>query len=62
MMFMSSLAIPSILISIPLFSSFVELKLTGSILTLILIYICTYECAVRSLLLNGLLLVGPKRI
>ncbi|AZN41877.1 carbohydrate ABC transporter permease [Paenibacillus albus] len=40
-MFMSALAIPSILISIPLFSIFVELKLTGSILTLILVYICT---------------------
>ncbi|SDX94090.1 carbohydrate ABC transporter permease [Paenibacillus sp. CF384] len=41
MMFMSALAIPSILISIPLFSIFVELKLTGSIITLILVYICT---------------------
>lgn len=41
MMFVSALAIPGILITIPLFSLFVQLKLTGSILTLILIYICT---------------------
>ncbi|RKP46768.1 carbohydrate ABC transporter permease [Cohnella endophytica] len=40
-MFMSALAIPSILITIPLFSIFVELKLTGSIITLIIVYVCT---------------------
>ncbi|WP_256761086.1 carbohydrate ABC transporter permease [Cohnella sp. WQ 127256] len=40
-MFVSALAIPSLLISIPLFSLFVEMKLTGSIATLILIYIFT---------------------
>lgn len=40
-MFMSALAIPSILITIPLFSVFVTLKLTGSIVTLIIVYICT---------------------
>ncbi|GGD91592.1 carbohydrate ABC transporter permease [Paenibacillus nasutitermitis] len=38
-MFVSALSIPGLLISIPLFSLFVSLKLTGSILTLILIYI-----------------------
>jgi len=41
MMFVSALSIPGILISIPLFSLFVQLRLTGSIVTLILIYICT---------------------
>jgi N-acetylglucosamine transport system permease protein len=40
-MFVSALAIPGLLISIPLFSLFVELKLTGSIATLVLIYIFT---------------------
>lgn len=41
LMFLSALSIPSLLIAIPLFSLFVELKLTGSIFTLILIYIFT---------------------
>ncbi|QJD88182.1 carbohydrate ABC transporter permease [Cohnella herbarum] len=40
-MFVSALAIPGLLIAIPLFSLFVELKLTGSIATLVLIYIFT---------------------
>lgn len=40
-MFLSALSIPGILITIPLFSLFVQLKLTGSIFTLILIYIFT---------------------
>ncbi|MBM7568808.1 carbohydrate ABC transporter permease [Paenibacillus sacheonensis] len=40
-MFMSALAIPSILITIPLFSVFVALKLTGSVVTLVIVYICT---------------------
>lgn len=38
-MFLTALSIPGLLISIPLFSMFVKLKLTGSIFTLVLIYI-----------------------
>lgn len=41
LMFVSAMSIPGILISIPLFSLFVGMKLTGSIATLVLIYICT---------------------
>lgn len=41
LMFLSALSIPGILIAIPLFSLFVELKLTGSIYSLLLIYIFT---------------------
>ncbi|SEO89868.1 carbohydrate ABC transporter permease [Paenibacillus sp. OV219] len=41
MMFLSALSIPGLLISIPLFALFVQLKLTGSIFTLIFIYIFT---------------------
>lgn len=41
LMFVSAIAIPGNLITIPLFSLFVQLDLTGSVLTLILVYICT---------------------
>jgi len=41
LMFVSAMSIPGILIAIPLFSLFVELKLTGSIGTLVLIYVST---------------------
>lgn len=41
LMFVSAIAIPGILITIPLFSLFVQFQLTGSIATLILVYVCT---------------------
>ncbi|MFD2114578.1 carbohydrate ABC transporter permease [Paenibacillus yanchengensis] len=40
-MFISAMSIPALLITIPLFTMFIQLKLTGSILTLILVYIFT---------------------
>jgi N-acetylglucosamine transport system permease protein len=40
-MFLTALSIPGVLIAIPLFSMFVKLRLTGSILTLVLVYIFT---------------------
>lgn len=42
MMFISALSIPGLLIAIPLFTMFIKLKLTGSILTLIIVYITTH--------------------
>ncbi|MFC5407060.1 carbohydrate ABC transporter permease [Cohnella soli] len=58
-MFLSALAIPGILIAIPLFSLFVELKLTGSLFTLLLIYIFT-SAPFGVFLLSGFFSSIPK--
>ena len=42
LMFISALSIPGLLISIPLFKMFISLQLTGSIFTLIIVYICVH--------------------
>lgn len=61
MMFLSAISIPGLLISIPLFALFVQLKLTGSILTLILIYIFT-NVPFGVFLLTGFFSSIPKEL
>ncbi|WP_054023925.1 carbohydrate ABC transporter permease [Bacillus sp. FJAT-28004] len=61
MMFLSAISIPGLLISIPLFSLFVELKLTGSIITLVLIYIFT-NIPFSVFLLTGFFASIPKEL
>ncbi|MDQ8735142.1 carbohydrate ABC transporter permease [Paenibacillus sp. LHD-38] len=61
MMFLSAMSIPSLLISIPLFTLFIELKLTGSILTLILIYTFT-NIPFAVFLLTGFFSSIPKEL
>ncbi|MDQ6418905.1 carbohydrate ABC transporter permease [Paenibacillus sp. LHD-117] len=60
-MFLSALSIPALLITIPLFTMFVQLKLTGSILTLVLIYICT-NVPFSVFLLSGFFASIPKEL
>ncbi|MHA6481820.1 carbohydrate ABC transporter permease [Paenibacillus sp. strain BS8-2] len=60
-MFLSAMSIPALLITIPLFTLFVQLKLTGSILTLILIYICTHV-PFSVFLLTGFFSSIPKEL
>lgn len=60
-MFLSALSIPGVLTAIPLFSLFVQLKLTGSIFSLILIYICT-NVPFGVFLLSGFFSSIPKEL
>ncbi|GBG08819.1 hypothetical protein PAT3040_03421 [Paenibacillus agaridevorans] len=60
-MFLSALSIPALLITIPLFTMFVQLKLTGSLLTLVLIYICT-NVPFSVFLLSGFFSSIPKEL
>lgn len=59
--FLTALSIPGVLIMIPLFSLFVQLKLTGSIFTLILVYIGT-GVPFAIFLLTGFFASIPKEL
>ncbi|QGQ94534.1 carbohydrate ABC transporter permease [Paenibacillus psychroresistens] len=61
LMFLSALSLPGLLISIPLFSLFIQLKLTGSISTLILIYVFT-NVPFGVFLLTGFFSSIPKEL
>lgn len=60
LMFLSALSIPSVLITIPLFTLFVQIKLP-SVITLILIYICT-NIPFAVFLLAGFFASIPKEL